>query len=220
MFVGHNAVGFASKKAAPHASLGWLMAAPMLLDLLWPVFLLLGIERVRVDPKATKFSPMDFERYPWTHSLAMSIVWGVLFAAIYFVKSRYRAGAVTIFFGVVSHWVFDFFTHRADLPLWPPLWPNAPKVGLGLWNYPHATLIIELALFTIGFFIYRDMTEPVDRIGSIAMWLLGLVLIGTYVGTAGMTPPADTKKLAYGALTMVIVPIWAAWIDRHRAVRV
>ena len=139
MFVGHNAVGFASKKFAPQTSLGWLMAAPMLLDLLWPVFLLLGIEKVRVDPRATKFSPMDFESYPWTHSLAMSIAWGILFAGIYFVKSRYTAGAVTLFFGVVSHWVFDFFTHRPDLPLWP----GGPKVGLGLWNYPHATLIIE-----------------------------------------------------------------------------
>jgi membrane-bound metal-dependent hydrolase YbcI (DUF457 family) len=216
MFVGHNAVGFASKKVAPHTSLGWLMAAPMLLDLLWPVFLLLGIERVRVDPKATKFSPMDFESYPWTHSLAMSIVWGVLFAGVYFVKSRYKAGAVTLFFGVVSHWVFDFFTHRPDLPLWP----GGPKVGLSLWNYPHATLIVELALFTIGFLLYRDATEPLDRTGSVAMWLLAIVLLAVYVATAGVLPPADPKKIAWGALTMIIVPIWAAWIDRHRAVRV
>jgi hypothetical protein len=216
VFVGHNAVGFASKKVAPHTSLGWLMAAPMLLDLLWPVFLLLGIEHVRVDEKAAKFSPMDFESYPWTHSLAMSIVWGALFAGIYFLKSRYKAGAMTLFFGVVSHWVFDFFTHRPDLPLWP----GGPKAGLGLWNYPHATLIVELALFTIGFLIYRDVTEPIDRTGSIAMWLLGFVLLGIYISTAGMTPPKDPRQIAYGALILLVIPFWAAWVDRHRAVRV
>jgi membrane-bound metal-dependent hydrolase YbcI (DUF457 family) len=215
VFIGHNAVGFASKKVAPRTSLGWLMAAPMLLDLLWPVFLLLGIEHVRIDPRATKFTPMDFYDYPWTHSLAMSIVWGVLFAGVYFWRSRYTAGAVTLFFGVVSHWVFDFFTHRPDLPLWP----HGPKVGLGLWNYPHATLIIELALFTIGFLIYRDMTEPLDRTGSIAMWLLAFVLVGIYIATAGAKPPADTKVLACGALSMILVPFWAAWIDRHRGPR-
>ena len=33
-------------------------------------------------------------------------------------------------------------------------------------------------------------------------------------------PPPDTTKLAHGALTMIIVPFWAAWIDRHRAIRV
>ena len=91
MFIGHNAVGFASKKLAPRTSLGWLMAAPMLFDLLWPVFLLLGIEHVRVDPRATKFSPMDFTDYPWTHSLAMAIGWGALFAILYYWRSRYGA---------------------------------------------------------------------------------------------------------------------------------
>ena len=46
MFIGHYAVGLASKKLAPRASLGALIAAPILLDLLWPIFLLLGWEQV------------------------------------------------------------------------------------------------------------------------------------------------------------------------------
>ena len=50
MFIGHFAVGFASKRAAPRASLGVLMAAPLFLDLLWPIFLIAGIESVRIEP--------------------------------------------------------------------------------------------------------------------------------------------------------------------------
>ena len=49
MFIGHFAVGLAAKRVAPYASLGWLMAAPVLLDLLWPIFLILGIESVHSD---------------------------------------------------------------------------------------------------------------------------------------------------------------------------
>jgi len=49
MFIGHFAVGLASNCLAPRASLGVLMAAPNLLDLLWPIFLLLGWEQVRID---------------------------------------------------------------------------------------------------------------------------------------------------------------------------
>src|SRR5689334_17061714 len=79
MFIGHIAVGFASKRVAPRASLGWLMAAPMALDLLWPFFLLAGWEQVRIDPGNTKFTPLDFVSYPFSHSLAMSAVWSVLF---------------------------------------------------------------------------------------------------------------------------------------------
>jgi hypothetical protein len=48
MFIGHFAVGFAAKRAAPKTSLGLLLGAPVLLDLLWPIFLLLGWEEVRI----------------------------------------------------------------------------------------------------------------------------------------------------------------------------
>jgi hypothetical protein len=50
MFIGHFAVGFAARKFAPQASLGALLAAPLLLDLLWPIFLLIGWEQVRIVP--------------------------------------------------------------------------------------------------------------------------------------------------------------------------
>jgi hypothetical protein len=69
MFVGHFAVGFASKRLAPRASLGVLMAAPTLADLLWPIFLALGWEKVRIDPGNTAVTPLDFVSYPISHSL-------------------------------------------------------------------------------------------------------------------------------------------------------
>ena len=50
MFIGHIAVGFASKALAPRTSLGVLIAAPVFADLIWPIFLSLGWEHVRIDP--------------------------------------------------------------------------------------------------------------------------------------------------------------------------
>jgi len=47
MFIGHDALSFAAKRVTPRVSLGLLIAAPSLLDLLWPIFLLLGVEHVR-----------------------------------------------------------------------------------------------------------------------------------------------------------------------------
>jgi len=52
MFIGHFAVGFASKRVAPRTSLALLIAAALLADILWPIFLLLGWEHVRIDPAA------------------------------------------------------------------------------------------------------------------------------------------------------------------------
>ena len=212
MFIGHNAVGFASKSLAPRTSLGLLMAAPMLLDLIWPVFLLLDIEHVRFDAGATAFTKLDFYNYPWTHSLLMAVVWGLLFGGAYWLKTRYKRGAIVLFAGVVSHWVLDFVTHRPDLPLYP----GGPKVGLGLWNSVPGTIVVELILFAAGLALYLRATRARDRIGSIALWALVIFLLLIFAANATSTPPPDWRPIAWVGLSAILIPIWAAWIDRHR----
>src|SRR3954469_22002914 len=96
MFIGHFAVGFALKKWAPQTNLGWLTAAVVFLDLLWPVFLLIGIEKVEIDPGNTAFTPLNFVSYPYSHSLAMAVVWSVVLGGLYFGFTRYGTGAVAI----------------------------------------------------------------------------------------------------------------------------
>ena len=214
MFIGHDAVGFASKRLAPRTSLGWLIAAPLLLDLLWPIFLLLGIEHVEIRPGTMKMSPMDFTSYPWSHSLLMSIVWGIVFGGGYAIFTRYWRGGIVLFIGVVSHWVFDWIVHRPDLPLYP----GGPKTGLGLWNVPFAEIPIEAALFAFGILLYRDATQPRDRIGSVALWAFVVLLGVGFIASAGATPPPNVRSLAYGSLVLWLLPFWAAWFDRHRVV--
>ena len=131
MFLGHYAVAIAAKRAAPRASLGTLIAAAAFLDLVWPVLVLLGLERVVVEPGATAFTPLDFEHYPISHSLVMSVVWGAAFGAAYFVVRRDLRATIVLGVLVVSHWFLDAIVHRPDLPL--TLGGDA-RVGLGLWD--------------------------------------------------------------------------------------
>ena len=63
MFIGHYAVAFAAKRAAPVASLGTLFLACELVDGIWPAFLLLGIERVEISSGDTAFTPLAFVLY-------------------------------------------------------------------------------------------------------------------------------------------------------------
>jgi hypothetical protein len=118
MFLGHFGLGFATKKATPEVSLGTLFLACQFADLLWPTLLLLRIERVEIEPGATKMSPLDFVSYPYSHSLLMLCIWGVAFGVIYAAirRSRLRA-AVALALLVVSHWVLDVVMHRPDMPL-------------------------------------------------------------------------------------------------------
>lgn len=215
MFIGHHAIGFASKKWAPRSSLLWLMAAPMLLDLLWPILLLAGIEHVRIRPGITRFTPLDFYDYPWSHSLVTSLGIAILVGGIYFAATRYGRGALVIGVGVVSHWILDFLTHRPDLPLWP----DGPKAGLGLWNHPAAAIVIESALFAAGILLYRDTTVARDRIGSVVMWAFIVTLALIYIVNAGGAPPPNVRILACSALALWLFPLWAWWFDRHREVR-
>jgi hypothetical protein len=57
MFIGHFGTGLAVKKVAPQPSLGTLIFAAQFIDLLWPILLLLGLERVEVDPGNTVVTP-------------------------------------------------------------------------------------------------------------------------------------------------------------------
>jgi membrane-bound metal-dependent hydrolase YbcI (DUF457 family) len=213
MFIGHFAVGFAAKRFAPRASLGALVAAPLLLDLLWPVFLLMGWERVNIEPGNTAFTPLAFIHYPWTHSLLTAFGWAVLYALLYFLLTKYRPGAVCILIGVLSHWFLDAIVHRPDLPLYPG---SETLVGLGLWNLPAATIIIESAMFIGGVWLYRSTTRASDGIGRYAFWAFVGFLLLTYIGNALGPPPADTFTLAVVALSVWLLVLWAWWFDRHR----
>src|ERR1700693_3722466 len=127
MVIGHYAVAMAAKRVAPRTSLGTLLAAAILLDLLWPVLVLLGIEIVTITPGVTAVTPLTFVSYPYSHSLLLSILWGLLFAGGYFVARRYVPGAIILGVLVVSHWVLDAVVHVPDLPLTP--W-GSTRIGL------------------------------------------------------------------------------------------
>jgi membrane-bound metal-dependent hydrolase YbcI (DUF457 family) len=213
MFIGHFAVGFALKRFAPQTNLGWLVAAIALLDMLWPVFLFAGLEKVAIDPGNTAFTPLNFISYPYTHSLAMSVVWGVVFGGIYFAITRYSAGALAIAVGVVSHWFLDLIVHRADLPLYP----GGEKYGLAVWNSIPATLVIEFAMFAIGLWIYLKATKSRDRVGTYVLWIYVAVLLLSYVGNVFSPPPPNETALFFFAPVVWIYIALAAWADRHRA---
>jgi membrane-bound metal-dependent hydrolase YbcI (DUF457 family) len=216
MFIGHFAVGFASKRLAPRASEGVLLLAPLFLDAIWPVFLAAGLETVRIDPGNTAFTPLDLHDYPYTHSLLMAVVWSLLVGGLYFAVSRYRRGALVVAAGVFSHWLLDFVTHRPDMPLYPG---SAISVGLGLWNSRAGTMLVESAMFVAGVWIYARATRARDRVGAIAWWAMVALLVLLYLSTAlGPPPPSVQAIIVVGFVAWLFIP-WAWWFDRHRESR-
>src|SRR5262245_3307145 len=135
MFLGHVALGLAARRVEPRVSLAWWIATVQLVDLIWPILLLAGLERVRIAPGITAFTPLDFYHYPITHSLVGAAVWAIVLALIWFVLHRRtwqataaRRVAMLLALGVLSHWVLDAISHRRDRPVLQ----GAPYVRLGL----------------------------------------------------------------------------------------
>lgn len=210
MFIGHFAAGFASKKINHSLSLAMMFIAVQFLDLLWPILVLLGIETVAIQEGITKLTPLDFIHYPYSHSLLMAIVWGIVFGLVYFIITKKGQNAVILGVLVLSHWVFDLVVHRPDLPLSPF---SDYKVGLGMWNFPVIEIIIELGLFCAGVYLYYTTRKPEKKI---AFWsLIGFLLIFQAMNFFGPLPP-DPMSVAIGANFIWIFVIWAWWIEREK----
>jgi len=216
MFVGHTALALAAKRRAPELSLGWLFAATVTLDLLWPLFLILGIEQVALGSATGGFDNLTFTSYPWSHSLLMAMVWG----GAMFALARWRgisvSSSVLLALLVVSHWVLDWATHAPDMPLLP--W-GGPKVGLGLWRSIPATYVVEGVIYLGGIWLYFGGTKAKDKVGSIGLWTWLLVMALMWGSGPLGPPPPSTAAVAWGALiAMPLLVVWAWWVDRHRVV--
>lgn len=217
MFIGHYALAFGSKKVAPSVSLGTAFIACQFADMLWPIFLGLGLEQVAIEPGNTLVTPLNFISYPYSHSLVMLLVWGALFALAYgLLKGRQTVAMMTLALLVISHYVLDVITHRPDMPL---TIGGTTKLGFGLWNYPGVTLAVESLMFISGATIYNGVTRAKDRIGTYGLWSLIAVLVAIYFAALYGPPPPSVSAIATAGHLSWLFVIWAYWVDRHRQPR-
>jgi hypothetical protein len=146
MGIGHFGAGLAVKRLAPQVSLGVLFLAAELIDILWIVFALAGIEAMGTSP--------------WSHGLFMTVVWSLAAALIAGFFYRSRRAAALIGAVVFSHWVLDFISHpmgalgigsQPDLPLF---FAGSLRVGLGLYNTVPGVIVGELGMILLGLAFY------------------------------------------------------------------
>ena len=191
-----------------------MVLAAAFLDVVWPVLVLLGVERFRIVPGYTAINPFEFLHYPWSHSLLMTAVWALLFALVYLGVKGDRVGAVWVGIAVASHWVLDFASNRSDLPLYPG---GEVRLGLGLWQSMPAIFAVEGLMFAAAIALYMRSTKSRDRIGTLAWWAMVGLLLALYIpGPWSLPPPSENAVAIMGIVALAIFGPWAYWIDRHR----
>lgn len=215
MFIGHFGVGLAAKRIDTRPSLGTLFFASQFIDLLWPFFLLFGLERVKLDPGNTAFTPLDFVYYPFSHSFVAVFIWSCLFGFVYFLIRRNIKSSLLLGALVMSHWILDLITHRPDLPL---ALGNDFKVGFGLWNSVLFTIVIEGAVFLWGSYLYLKITKAKNKTGNLSIWGLLIFLVVIYVMNVFGPPPPSVEAIAIAGHLQWLLVAWGYWIDKNREV--
>jgi len=233
MFIGHYGVSFVVKAIDRSIPLWILLIAVQLVDVFWGIFVLTGIEKVRIVPGITATNPLDLYYMPYTHSLVGALVWSGVACGVYWLIVARRENlpvseaatprlrkegsflpALLVGLSVFSHWILDVVVHRPDLPLYDDTF----KMGLGLWNYPAVAFGLEIILLFGGMFLYLRSTRATNAIGKFGMPILGLVLIAAQSVVFFGAPPSSPAATAITALGSYVVFAAAVfWLERQRS---
>jgi hypothetical protein len=209
MLAGHYTTAFVAKAASPRTPLWTLLLAAQLVDVLWVLAILTGIEHARLDPTLAS-NPLDLYHMPYTHSLTGTLLWAAAAFAGSRLLLRLETGASLLVAAVVtSHWFLDVLVHRPDMTIAG----GDAKLGLALWNLPLAAYGLEVALVVAS--VWVAMRSCVRSESSRRAWLLllaGLVIVQT-AATFGPAPAALTGIVLSTLAIYVAVTAAGARVD-------
>ena len=221
MFIGHYGVSLAARRYNPRIPLGVLFLAVQFLDVLFAIFVLAGVEKMKIVPGFTAYNPYDLYWMPYSHSLVGALGWSAVAAIVCLLAARClppgpRAAAVAIVGAAVfSHFLLDVPMHTPDLPL--GFGAGSPKIGLGLWNHRFAAIAAELVALTVGGVLYLRATRPTSRGFAVATVAFGVALVALTLATPFMPDPASASAFAFQALALyAVLAVLAGLVGRGR----
>jgi hypothetical protein len=202
MFVGHYAVSFYMKAREPRVPIWILFVAVQLVDIMWGLLVLGGIERTAIVPGITAASPLDLIYAPYTHSLVASFGWSLLVFWLWF-RFRGRAtggirAAGLVGLAVLSHWVADLLVHRPDLPIYD----NTAKVGLGLWNYPAISFPLEVLLLGAAMWYWHRVSNGATKGRNLVILWIVMTISQAYTNFGPL--PTSTPQFVILALAFYL----------------
>ena len=218
MFIGHYSFSFLAKSLDKSIPLWVLFLAVQFVDVLWAIFVITGIEQVRIIPNFTKSNSLDLYFMPYTHSLLGAIGWSVFAFLAYYLRQRKKSpnlakASFLVALAVFSHWILDLLVHVPDLGIFD----NTRKVGFGLWNYPLIALPIEFLLLIGGFLLYQRSTKGESKMGRYGMLGYVIFLIIFHLITFFSPSPETPKAFAIsGLISYLAFAGIAFWLERYR----
>jgi len=156
VYVGHLGFALAGK--------GWRQKAP-----LWLLVLATqGCDWVQVV--ACVAGPASASAM-WSHSIPAVLVLATALSLGSYLGTRDRALALLVGAITISHIVADYATGAK------PTWPGGPVIGLNLYSHAPLDFLLESAVVSAGWVIYRR-SLPAHAARKQLAWLLLVALVG------------------------------------------
>ncbi len=221
MTTGHFSFAAGVKAVAPRVPLWALFVASYLLDFVFIVLVAAGVESFSpMNPGHPGYGQVIIHAY-YSHSLVGALALAGI-AILVALPVWGRRNAIVIGAVVVSHWILDLVVHRPDLPILPGNAGNLPLLGLGLWNYPAASAVVELILVAAGVYLYlrssrieakSDSSHGNRRRARVAVIFTALLLV--------LLAVSDFLAMSTiaGLVIMLLLIVLCGWLD-SRIVRI
>jgi len=168
--INHAATALAINRRWPGVPIVPVLISVQLVELLWVVFNLIGVERTEFEPAVASMKDVHLVHMPYSHSLATT---GALAIVVWFIFAKLLNKArwgVALGVGVFSHTVLDLLVHAHDMPIAPGL--MAPLLGTGLYDVPMAALVVETIF---GVFCWKYYQGSRALLAVILLFNLGAI---------------------------------------------
>jgi len=222
MFVGHYGVGLALKSIDKKVNLGWIFLATMLPDIFLGIFVLLGIEKVKIPDNYSQLHYLLFD-FPLSHGLTATIIWSVLIMILVKVfwpnkvadKNRVAVILVLTYF---SHFLLDAIVHVPEIPI---LGNNSYKIGLGLWSILPLEIALELCIALIGLYIYLKVNKEKSTKSKIGISVI-IVVLSLFTLSQAFSPMPTVSTVKFIAIQWIAsglgVSFLGFWIDNDERI--
>lgn len=107
----------------------------------------------------------------WSHSIPAVLALATVLSLGSYFSTRDRALALLVGAITISHIVADYATGVK------PTWPGGPVIGLDLYSHAAWDFLLETAVVTIGWVVYRR-SLPAETAEKRLAWVLLVALVG------------------------------------------
>jgi hypothetical protein len=151
--INHAATALLINRKWPGVPIDAVLLSVQLVEILWVVFNLLGIEVTTTAPQVRALNDIHLDHMPYSHSIAATAVLAIAVWVV-FSKFLHKPGwGLALAVAVSTHIVLDLATHVRDIALAPGI--ESPKFGTGLYDLPLFALVVETVYGVCCWWLFR-----------------------------------------------------------------